>query len=134
MTATGALRAAALSLLLWAAAAAAFVATNWSGGELAALLRLPPGGDARLGWDLAWTVAAAALALWLVARWAPAAARAQAATAWLLLAALAGWALATLGADFPRWFCVALAAALPLLGAWAWRCADAARRERKRRA
>ncbi|MFK3648344.1 hypothetical protein ACI2IY_07865 [Lysobacter enzymogenes] len=133
MTALGGLRAIVVSLLAWVAAAAAFVAANWSGGELAARLGLPPGGDARLGWDASWTIAAAALALWIVARWAPAA-RVQAMLAWASLAALTLWAVATLGGEYPSWFDAALLLALPLLGVLAWRWADASRRTQKRRA
>ncbi|QQP94937.1 hypothetical protein [Lysobacter enzymogenes] len=129
----GWLRAIVGSLLAWSGAAAAFVAANWSGGELAARLGLPPGGDARLAWDLTWTVAAGALALWIVARWTPAA-RAQAMFAWVLLAALTVWAVATLGSEYPSWFDAALLLALPLLGVLAWRWADASRRTQKRRA
>ncbi|ALN60783.1 hypothetical protein GLE_5442 [Lysobacter enzymogenes] len=122
------------SLLLLALAATAFVATNWSGGELAAALGLPRGGAPRLGWDLAWTVAAGALALWIVARWAPVAARAQVALAWLALAAMAVWAVANLGGEFPLWFCDGLLAALPLLGGCAWRWAGLPRRSQRHRA
>ncbi|SDZ08809.1 hypothetical protein SAMN04487939_11557 [Lysobacter sp. yr284] len=134
MTAARALRLGLGSLLLLAVAAAAFVATNWTGGELAAALGLPPGGIARLGWDLAWTVAAAALALWIVARWAPVAARAQAALAWLALATMAVWAVANLGGEFPLWFDAGLLAALPVLGFGAWRWAGASRLYQERRA
>lgn len=134
MTAARALRLVLGSLLLLAVAAAAFVATNWTGGELAAALGLPPGGIARLGWDLAWTVAAAALALWIVARWAPVAARAQAALAWLALATMAVWAVANLGGEFPLWFDAGLLAALPLLGWLGWRWSGSARFGESRRA
>lgn len=133
MTAMGWLRAVAGSLLAWLAAAA-FVATNWSGGELAARLGLPPGGDARLGWDLGWTVAAGAVALWIVARWAPMAARAQALLAWLLLAAATVWAVVELGGEFPSWFCAGLLLALPLLGWWGWRWGGRPQLGAKRRA
>lgn len=129
-----ALRLVLISLLAPILAAVAFLALNWSGGELAARLRLPPGGTARLAWDLAWTIAAAALALWIVARWAPVAARAQAALAWLALAAMAVWAVANLGGEFPLWFCVGLLAALPLLGGCAWRWAGLPRRNQGHRA
>lgn len=134
MTAARWLRAGAGSLLVWALAAAAFVATNGFGGELAAWLGLPPGGGGRLGWDLAWTVAAGVAALWIVARWAPAAARAQATLAWLALAAMAVWAVAKLGGEFPLWFDAGLLLALPALGWWAWRWAGSSRRSEERRA
>lgn len=134
MSAAWWLRAGAASLLLLALAAAAFVVANQCGGALASLLRLPPGGAGRLGWDLAWTLAAGALALWIVARWAPVVARAQAMLAWLALAALAVWAVANLGAEFPLWFDAGLLLGLPVLGWWAWRWAGSPRSGAKRRA
>lgn len=132
MTAPRWLRGGAGSLLVWALAAAAFVAANRCGGALAAWLGLPPGGAGRLGWDLAWTLAAAAWALWLLARWAPRAARAQALLAWALLAALAVWAVTTLGGEFPLWFDAGLLLALPVLGWLGWRWGS--RRDANRRA
>lgn len=128
VTALRRLRLGLASLLVLAAALAAFVAGHWSGSALAAGLGLPPGGTARLGWDLAWSVAASALALWIVARWAPVAARGWAALAWASLAAAAAWAVASLGGEFPLWFDAGVLAALPLLGWWAWRCSDPRRR------
>ncbi|MET4730858.1 hypothetical protein ABIE09_004678 [Lysobacter enzymogenes] len=125
MTATtttpSAMRTGAVSLLLWLAAAAAFAAINIAGGVLAVWLRLPSGGNPRLGWDLAWTVAAAAAPLWIAARWLPIAARAQAGLIWALLTAMAIWAVATLGKDFPLWFNAGLLAAQAALGWLAWR-------------
>jgi len=115
------LRTGAISLLLWLAAAAAFAALNIAGGVLAVWLRLPPGGDARLSWDLAWTVAAAAAPLWIAARWLPVAARAQAVLIWALLTGLAIWAVAILGKGFPLWFNAGLLAAQAALGWLTWR-------------
>ncbi|MEI2432460.1 hypothetical protein RDV84_06425 [Lysobacter yananisis] len=131
MTALRTLRLFLTSLLALILAAMAFLALNWSGGELAARLRLPPGGAARLSWDLAWTVAAAALALWIVARWAPVAARWQAGAAWAALTALALWAVTNLGGEFPLWFDAGLLAALPALGWLAWRWSGPARRNER---
>ncbi|QWP77604.1 hypothetical protein J5226_04120 [Lysobacter sp. K5869] len=132
MTAPRWLRVGAGSLSLWALAATAFVAANEFGGEAAAWLGFPPGGAARLGWDLAWTLAAAALAVWLLARWAPAAARAQAMLAWALLAASGVWAVTNLGGEFPLWFDAGLLFALPVLAGCGWRWAS--RREQTHRA
>lgn len=42
------------SLLALGLALVAVPLVNLAGGELAALLRLPPGGDARLAYDLLW--------------------------------------------------------------------------------
>jgi len=133
MTALRTLGLVLISLLALILAAVAFLALNWSGGELAARLRLPPGGTPRLAWDLAWTVAAAALALWIVARWAPVAARAQAALTWLALAAMAVWAVANLGGEFPLWFDAGLLSALPALGWLGWRWSGSPRFDETRR-
>lgn len=102
------------SVAAWLVALACVPALNQAGGALAAALALPAGGHARLGWDLAWWALSVATAQWVVARWAPVAARVQAAVFFLAVIALSGWALWTLGGDFPRAFLLAAGLGTPL--------------------
>lgn len=112
------------SLLALALAVIAVPLVNLAGGELAALLRLPPGGDARLAYDLLWVflagVAGSALMVGV-------AAVAKTAHAWVLFAlylALDLYVTVMAWDDFPRWFTLACLLTLPLqvwLGWWlAW--------------
>ena len=108
--------AAALALAL-----AAIPAVNLAGSELAALLALPRGGDARLGYDLLWVFLAGLTGAALMVR---VAAVAKTAHAWAIFAiylvldvsvTVAAWN------DFPRWFTLACLLTLPLqvwLGWW----------------
>lgn len=112
------------SLLALALAVIAVPLVNLAGGELAALLRLPPGGGARLAYDLLWVclagVAGSALMVGV-------AAVAKTAHAWVLFAlylALDLYVTVMAWDDFPRWFTLACLLTLPLqvwLGWWlAW--------------
>jgi hypothetical protein len=94
---------------------------NMAGGELAALLGLTRGGDARLAYDLLWVclagVAGSALMVGV-------AAVAKTAHAWALFAlylALDVYATGMAWDDFPRWFTLACLLTLPVqvwLGWW----------------
>lgn len=109
------------SLLALALAIVAVPLVNLAGGELAALLQLPPGGDARLAYDLLWVclagVAGSALMVGV-------AAVAKTAHAWALFAlylALDLYVTVVAWDDFPRWFTLACLLTLPLqvwLGWW----------------
>ncbi len=81
---------------------------NQLGSLLAQTLALPPGGDGRLAWDLAWVAVSCVAALWTIARWAPAAKRVLALVVWALLAGALAWGDVQLGSDFPAWFRVGL--------------------------
>ena len=77
-------------------------------------LGLPPGGEARLAWDLAWTLAAGLAAVWTCARIAPGAPRRHAALLGAAMMAIATWAVIELGGDFPGWFGAGLLIGTPL--------------------
>jgi hypothetical protein len=117
------------SLLAMAAAAAVLVLVNLAGGEVARWLGLAPGGNARLGWDLAWTIAGGIAAIATAARCAAAAARGHALACLGLLGLATVYAVVQLGGDFPRWFNAGLVLSLPLQGwlgmRWGVRRADA---------
>jgi hypothetical protein len=107
-----------------ALAIAAILLVNLAGGELAVLLTLPPGGDARLVYDLLWVFLAGLVGSALMVR---VAAVAKTAHAWAIFAIyLAPDAYVTVIAwnDFPRWFSLGCLLSLPLqvwLGWWlAW--------------
>lgn len=109
------------SVLALALAAVAVPLVNLAGGELADLLRLPRGGDARLAYDLLWVflagVAGSALMVGM-------AAVAKTAHAWVLFAlylALGLYVTVMAWDDFPRWFTLACLLTLPVqvwLGWW----------------
>jgi len=97
---------------------------NQIGGELAAALRLPSGGDARLAYDLLWVVMAGVAGSMLMVG---VAAVAKTAHAWVFLAlylALGVTLVWLAWEDFPRWFTLACLLTLPVqvwLGWWlAW--------------
>lgn len=102
------------SLLAVVLALAALVLANFAGGQLAAWLRLPDGGTARLAWDLAWLHAACWLALWLLLRLPSVAPRAHALVGAGALFGVALWAAWEMGGDFPVWFVAGVLLAAPL--------------------
>lgn len=106
------------STLVVCFAIATLAALNLLGGWLAPWLGLARGGTWRLAWDLAWLATSCGVALWAVARWAPAARRALAWLLWLLLSAAAVWAVVNLGGDFPGWFRAGVLLMVPAL--WGW--------------
>src|SRR5690606_5282374 len=110
-----ALVAAVRSPLAVVLALVAFCAANQFGGWLAAQLGLPPGGGARLGWDLGWMFVAGVLAAWCLAWLAPPrAARAHVAVFFVALMAFAAWVVAGMGGDWPWWFSGGVLATMPL--------------------
>jgi hypothetical protein len=112
------------SVLALALAMAAIPLVNLAGGELAVLLKLPPGGDARLVYDLLWVFLAGLVGSALMVG---VAAVAKTAHAWAIFAiylALDVYVTVAAWNDFPRWFSLACLLTLPLqvwLGWWlAW--------------
>lgn len=104
------------SLLAMSAAVFALVAINLIGGTLAPWLGFPPGGTARLAWDLAWAIAGGIAAIATATFCAPAAPRRHALVCFAALLIAAVYAVLQLGEDFPRWFCAGLLLSLPLQG------------------
>lgn len=87
---------------------------NLAGGALATLLNLPPGGDARLAYDLLWVMLAGISSSALMVG---VAAVAKTAHAWMFFAlylALAVYVAVTAWDDFPRWFTLGCLLTLPL--------------------
>lgn len=112
------------SVLALALAIIAILLVNIAGSELAALLRLPRGGDARLGYDLLWVFLAGFVGSALMVGVAAVAKTAHAWTIFVLYLALDAYVTAVAWDDFPRWFSLACLLTLPLqvwLGWWlAW--------------
>ncbi|MBD9480442.1 hypothetical protein [Pseudoxanthomonas sp. PXM02] len=97
---------------------------NLAGSELAALMDLPPGGDARLGYDLLWVFLAGLVGSVLMVGIV---AVAKTAHAWAIFAIYLGldiYVTVVAWDAFPRWFSLACLLTLPLqvwLGWWlAW--------------
>lgn len=128
------LRLCASCALVLALSVGALFGLNLIGGALAPWLGLARGGTVRLAWDLAWLLLSCGFALWLVARWAPAARRTLAWGLWALISAAAIWAVLELGGDFPAWFRAAVLLLVPVLFGWVrWlRRADRMRRSGSR--
>ena len=102
------------SALALALAIAAIPLVNLAGSELAALLKLPPGGDARLAYDLLWVFLAGLVGSALIVG---VAAVAKTAHAWAIFAiylALDVYVTVVAWDDFPRWFSLACLLTLPL--------------------
>lgn len=103
------------TLLIVAAALACVPVLNPLGGALAAQLRLPSGGTARLSWDLGWLLLSAFATVWLPARWSPLWPRGLAVCLAGLLIAAAAWAAWNLGSEFPRWFVAGVLVGVPMV-------------------
>ena len=111
------------SALALALAIAAIPLVNLAGSELAALLKLPPGGDARLAYDLLWVFLAGLVGSALIVG---VAAVAKTAHAWAIFAiylALDVYVTVVAWDDFPRWFSLACLLTLPLQVGLGWRLA-----------
>ncbi|MDR7068512.1 putative membrane protein YhdT [Pseudoxanthomonas japonensis] len=112
------------SLLAIALAIAAIPLVNLAGSELAALLELPPGGHARLGYDLLWVFLAGLAGSTLMVGIAAVAKTAHAWAIFAIYLALDVYVTVVAWDDFPRWFTLACLLTLPLqvwLGWWlAW--------------
>ena len=109
------------SLLALALAIVAVPLVNLAGGELAALLQLPPGGDARLAYDLLWVCLAGVAGSALMVGVAAVAKTAHAWALFVLYLALDLYVTVVAWDDFPRWFTLACLLTLPLqmwLGWW----------------
>ena len=113
------------SVLAMAAGFVVVALVNQGGGELGDLIGFAGGGERRLAWDLGWVFIAGMLAAWVAVRLAPCARRAHAAVFFAAMLAVAAWAVAQMGDDWPRWFSAGVVLAVPLqvgLGAcWALR-------------
>lgn len=109
------------SLLALALAIVAVPLVNLAGGELAALLQLPPGGDARLAYDLLWVCLAGVAGSALMVGVAAVAKTAHAWALFVLYLALDLYVTVVAWDDFPRWFTLACLLTLPVqvwLGWW----------------
>ncbi|KFL37256.1 hypothetical protein N788_10475 [Arenimonas donghaensis DSM 18148 = HO3-R19] len=109
------------SCLALVLAVAVVPALNLAGSWLAAALQLPPGGTGRLAWDLGWLAASGIAMVATATALATRHHAAHAGLAGLLLGLGLGWAVASVGGDFPVWFTALALLTLPLqvgLGWW----------------
>lgn len=93
------------------------VLVNSIGAWLVAALGHAPGGEARLGWDLAWTILGGIAAIAFASRYAPTRPRVHGGVVWAVIAAASVYAAWDLGNDFPFWFVVGLLVSLPFQAA-----------------
>lgn len=96
------------------------VLLNSLGAWLVSRLGIAGSGQARLGWDLAWTVLGGLAAIVFASRYAPLWPRVHGAVVWAVIAAASLYAAWDMGRDYPYWFVVLLLAALPLQAAGIW--------------
>lgn len=108
----------ALGLVL---AIAAIPVVNLAGGELAGVLALPRGGDARLAYDLLWVFLAGVVGSVLMVGVAAVSKTAHAWAIFVLYLGLDLYVTVMAWDDFPRWFTLGCLLTLPLqvwLGWW----------------
>ncbi|WP_369039847.1 hypothetical protein [Stenotrophomonas maltophilia] len=110
-----------LSLLALIGALLALALVTSAGGWLPSLLRLHPGSEAQLGWDLAFTVLGGIAAIAFATYYAPCWPRSHGFSVWSLLLLGAGYGLWMTGGDFPRWFVIGLLLSLPVQLLLGWR-------------
>lgn len=111
------------SVLALTLAIVAIPLVNLAGGELALLLRLPPGGDARLAYDLLWVFLAGLVGSALMVGVAAVAKTAHAWTIFAIYGVLGVYVTVAAWDDFPRWFTLACLLTLPLQVGLGWRWA-----------
>jgi len=110
-----------LSVLAVVFAFAVMVLVNSLGSWLVPLLRIPPGGEPQLAWDLAWTILSGIAAIAFASRYAPTWSRSHGGVVWAVIAAASIYTAWDFGSDFPFWFVVILLVSLPvqaLVGLW----------------
>lgn len=89
-------------------------------GWIAPWIGLGEGGQARLAWDLAWTILGGMAATTFAARYAPNAPYVHGGVVWAVIAAASVYAAWDLGRDFPFWFVLVLLISLPFQAAGIW--------------
>ncbi len=89
-------------------------------GWIAPWLGLGGDGQARLAWDLGWTIAGGVAATAFAARYAPAWPYLHGGVVWAVIAAASVYTAWDLGSDFPFWFVVVLLVSLPFQAAGIW--------------
>lgn len=84
------------------------------------LLGLSPSNSVQLGWDLAFSVLGGVAGISFATYYAPCWPRSHGFSIWSLIALGCGYAVWSVGADFPLWFVVSLLVSLPLqlLAGW----------------
>ena len=105
-----------LSVLAVVFAFAVMVLVNSLGSWLVPLLRIPPGGEPQLAWDLAWTILSGIAAIAFASRYAPTWPRSHGGVVWAVIAAASIYTAWEFGSDFPFWFVVILLVSLPVQG------------------
>lgn len=89
-------------------------------GWMAPWIGLGGDGQARLGWELAWTILGGLAATAFAARYAPTAPYVHGGVVWAVIAAASVYAAWDLGRDFPFWFVLVLLISLPFQAAGIW--------------
>lgn len=89
-------------------------------GWIAPWIGLGDGGQARLAWDLGWTILGGIAATAFAARYAPTLRYVHGGVVWAVIASASVYAAWDLGSDFPFWFVLVLLLSLPLQAAGIW--------------
>ncbi len=109
-----------LSILCVVVAVFVLGMVSGAAGWIAPWIGLGEGGQARLAWDLAWTILGGVAATAFAARYAPNAPYVHGGVVWAVIAAASVYAAWDLGSDFPFWFVTVLLIALPFQAAGIW--------------
>ncbi len=109
-----------LSILCVVVAVFVLGMVSGAAGWIAPWIGLGEGGQARLAWDLAWTILGGVAATAFAARYAPNAPYMHGGVVWAVIAAASVYAAWDLGSDFPFWFVTVLLIALPFQAAGIW--------------
>jgi hypothetical protein len=109
-----------LSILCVVVAVFVLGMVSGAAGWIAPWIGLGEGGQARLAWDLGWTILGGVAATAFAARYAPTAPYVHGGVVWAVIAAASVYAAWDLGSDFPFWFVTVLLIALPFQAAGIW--------------
>ncbi len=120
MSALSLAKTAVLSVLCVVVALFVLGMVSGAAGWIAPWIGLGEGGQARLGWDLAWTILGGAAATAFAARYAPKAPYVHGGVVWAVIAAASVYAAWDLGSEFPFWFVVVLLVSLPVQASGIW--------------
>jgi hypothetical protein len=119
MSALSPLKTIALSLLCLFVAMVVLGMVSGAGGWIAPWVGLADG-EARLAWDLGWTILGGFAATAFASRYAPTMPWLHGGLVWVMIVGASAYAAWDVGNDFPFWFVATLIGSLPVQGLGIW--------------